>query len=337
VQESPARVAGSVDGAGAFLVSAGLVALLLAISKGNAWGWSSSRIVGLFIAAAVLLALFTAVERRVSQPLVDLALVVRRPLANANLCTLLFGFAFFLGSYVIPLIAASPKSSGYGLALSTTPIGLLLMPTCLACAAGSWAAGRLLNRVGPRGLVSAGSVVGLVAFLSLALAHDSVAALATGSAGAGFSWGLILTGLYTVVMQSAAPGIGGVAAAVNATMRTTGTAVGVQAAFTVIAAAGVVGSFSAGAGFTRAFVMGAIGAAATLVASAFLPGRRRRAAARARTESPAADQVASAARPGRPPSRRPQGRLAAQRGDALTREQLVLGDHHADLAHGPQP
>jgi MFS family permease len=285
VHESPERVAGYVDVGGALLVSAGLVALLLAISKGNGWGWSSGRIVGLFIAAAVLLALFTAVEMRVSKPLVDLALVARRPLANANLCTLLFGFAFFLGSYVIPQIAASPQASGYGLGLSTTKIGLLLMPTCLACAVGSWAAGGLIDRGGPRGLVSAGSAVGLAALLSLALAHHSVAALATGNAGAGFSWGLILTGLYALVMRSVGPGTSGVAAAVNGTMRVTGQGIGAQAAFAVIAAAGVVGSFSTGAGFTRAFVMGAIGAAATLVAAAFLPGRTRSAPARAQTQS----------------------------------------------------
>jgi MFS family permease len=311
VQESPARVAGYVDVAGALLVSAGLLALLLVISKGSDWGWSSGRIVGLFIAAAVLLALFTAVEGHVPKPLIDLTLVTRRPLASANLCMLLFGFAFFLGAYVIPQIAASPRGSGYGLALSTTEIGLLLMPTCLACAAGGWMAGRLLDRVGPRGLVLAGSAVGLATFLFLALEHDNVAALATGNAGAGFSWGLILTGLYALVMLSVGPDTSGVAAAVNGTMRSTGTAIGAQAAFALIAAAGVVGSVSADAGFTRAFLMGAIGAAATLVAGAFLPGRARSASARALTESAAAEQVAVPARPGRPPVPRPQGRTAA--------------------------
>ena len=126
----------------------------------------------------------------------------------------------------------------------------------------------------------------MVAFLSLALAHDSIAALATGNAAAGFSWGLILTGLNVVVMRSVAAGTSGVAAAVLATMRITGTAVGVEAAFAVLAAAGLAGAFPAGAGFTRAFVMGAIGAAATLVAAAFLPGRRRSAALGAEKSTP---------------------------------------------------
>ena len=277
VQESPERAAGYVDLAGALLASAGLGGLLLAISEGTNWGWSSPRIVGLFIAGAVLLALFAVVERRVSKPLFDLSLLAWRPNGNANLCALLFGFAFFLSAYVVPQIAARPEASGYGLAFSTTKIGLLLTPACVAGAGAGWAAGRLIDRVGPRALVSAGSALGVAAYLSLALEHGSAAALAGGTAVTGISWGVILTGLYAVVMRSVAADTSGVAAAVIVATRITGTAVGAQAAFAVIAAAGVVGSFPAEAGFTRAFVMAAIGAGATVVVAAFLPGRRRNA------------------------------------------------------------
>jgi len=275
VQESPERATGYVDLAGALLASTGLGALLLAISEGNNWGWSSGRIVGLFIAAAVLLALFAAVEARVSKPLLDLSLLARRPNGNANLCALLFGFAFFLSAYVVPQIAARPEASGYGLGFSTTKIGLLLTPACIVGGGAGWAAGRLVDRLGPRALVSVGSALGVVAYLSLALEHGSAAALAGGTAGTGVSWGLILTGIYAVVMRSVAADTSGVAAAVIAATRITGTAVGAQAAFAVIAASGAVGAFPADAGFTRAFVMAAIGAGATLVAAAFLPGRRR--------------------------------------------------------------
>jgi len=277
VQESPERAAGYVDLAGALLASAGLGALLLAISQGNDWGWASGRIIGLFIAAAVLLALFAAVEARVSKPLLDLSLLARRPNGAADLCALLFGFAFFLSVYVVPQIAARPKASGYGLALSTTKIGLLLTPACIVGAGAGWAAGRLVDRVGPRALVSVGSAVGVAAYLSLALEHGSAAALAAGTAGTGVSWGVILTGVYAVVMRNVGAHTSGVAAGVIVATRITGTAVGAQATFAVIAAAGVVGSFPAEAGFTRAFVMAATGAGATLVAAAFLPGRRRNA------------------------------------------------------------
>jgi MFS family permease len=287
VQESPERAPGDIDVGGALLVSAGLGALLLAISEGNGWGWSSGRIIGLLVAAAVLLALFAAVEARVSEPLVDLALVARRPFADANLCALLFGFALYLAVYVIPQIAARPRATGYGLALSTTMIGLLLTPSCVVGFAAAWAAGRLVSRVGPRALVVSGSAVGVAAYLSLALAHSSIDALAAGTAALGISWGLILTGVYAVVMGTVVPDASGVAAAVIVTMRVTGSAIGVQAAFALIAGAGVVGSFPAESGFTRAFLMGAVGAGVTLVAAAFLPAWRRSGPTREEAGSPA--------------------------------------------------
>ena len=285
VQESPERAPGYVDLAGALLASTGLGGLLLAISEGNNWGWASSRVVGLFIAAAALLAMFAAVEARVSKPLLDLSLLARRPNGNANLCALLFGFAFFLSAYVVPQIAARPEASGYGLGFSTTKIGLLLTPACVFGGGAGWVAGRLVDRVGPRVLVSVGSALGLAAYLSLALDHGNVAALAGGTAVTGVSWGLILTGIHAVVMRNVAAHTSGVAAAVIAATRITGTAVGAQAAFAVIAASGAVGAFPAEAGFTRAFVMAALGAGATLVAATFLPGRRRSSSTPERSQS----------------------------------------------------
>jgi MFS family permease len=122
VDESPVRAHVRLDLGGALLLALGLVALLLAISKGSAWGWSSARIVGIFAASAALLALFVLVERRVRQPLVDLGLVVTRPFLNANVCVSAFGFAFFVAVFLVPQIAASPESTGYGLGLSTVEI-----------------------------------------------------------------------------------------------------------------------------------------------------------------------------------------------------------------------
>jgi MFS family permease len=60
VGESPVRTRVQLDVVGATLLGAGLVALLLAISKGEAWGWSSGAIVGLFVASAVAFTAFFA-------------------------------------------------------------------------------------------------------------------------------------------------------------------------------------------------------------------------------------------------------------------------------------
>jgi MFS family permease len=273
VREPPARAAVPLDTGGAILLGGGLVALLLAISKGTAWGWSSATIVGLFAGSALLLALFGVHERRARDPLVDLQLVVNRPFANTNLCAAGFGFAFFTATVALPLIAAAPGASGYGLGLSTTRIGLLLVPTSVAGLVASWLGGRFVERIGPRSLAAVGSLLGVAGYVSLALAHATTFALGAASAVLGLAWGFILTALYPVVLRGASAERSAIAAAVTLLFRNASLSVGVTVTFVLITSAGRHGPFPADAGFTRVFLVAAAGAAATFAAALLLPRR----------------------------------------------------------------
>jgi hypothetical protein len=64
-----------------------------------------------------------------------------------------------------------------------------------------------------------------------------------------------------------------IALAVNSIARTTTVAVGAQVTFAILTDAGLAGEFRAESGYTRAFLMGAVGAGFALLASALLPGR----------------------------------------------------------------
>lgn len=268
VPETPLRTRVPVDVGGAFLLALGLLAAMLAISKGNAWGWSSPRIVALFAASAVVLVLFALVERRVREPLVDLALVVTRPFADANVCAVLFGYSFFLAVFLVPLIAAAPKDTGYGLGLGTTEIGLLLLPTGLASAFGGWISGRLIDRVGSRAFVAIGSALAVVGYLALALAPETHAVLAVGSALLGLTWGLLLPAIYLVTINGVSTDKTAVAISVNVVGRNSAATLGVQIAFVILSGAGA--AFESG--YDRVFVMGALGAGLTLLAARLLPG-----------------------------------------------------------------
>ena len=194
-----------LDVGGAALLGLGLLALLLGISRGSTWGWTSGRTLVTLGAALALLTAFALVEDRVRHPLVNLSLVVTRPFASANLCAFAFGYSFFIAVFVIPQLAAAPTSTGYGSDLSTTGIGLVLLPTGVASLAGGLAGGRAIERVGPRALVASGAALGIAGYTSLALAHASPATLAIGSAVLGFAWGLILTGIASVVVRVRPP------------------------------------------------------------------------------------------------------------------------------------
>jgi len=277
VPESPGRSHVRIDVLGAVLLGSGLTALLLAISKGNSWHWTSASVVGLFVASAVLLAAFALTESRVAQPLVDLALVATRPFANANVCVFAAGYSFFVVLIVVPQLAAMPEPSGYGFGYSTTRTGLLLVPMAVLAMAASWVAGRWVDRIGPRALMAAGCAVGLVGYVFAAVAHESGLQVALFTALIGVTFGLTLTAIAAVVVRGATTDKTSIAAGVNGVVRTTATAIAAAAAAAIITGAGLEGPFPAEAGFVHAFVMGAVACGAGVVLSVLLPaGAARR-------------------------------------------------------------
>jgi MFS family permease len=162
----------------------------------------------------------------------------------------------------------------------------VLLPTGLASLVSGVAAGRVAERVGPRTLVAAGAALGTGGYTSLALAHASPAALAIGSAVVGLAWGLILTGIASVIVRSAPPDSTSVAVAVNAVTRNTAVAIGAQVAFAIIAGAEVAGEFPVDSAYTWTFAMGAAGAALLMLTSTLMPDRRLLLAAERREPDP---------------------------------------------------
>jgi MFS family permease len=273
VPESPRRARIPIDIPGAAILASGLTALLLAISKGNDWDWSSAAVLGLFAASALLLAAFALVEGRARQPLVDLVFVAARPFVDANVCAFAAGYSFFVVLIVVPQIAAIPEISGYGFGYSTTKTGLLLVPMAVVAMVAAWLAGRIVDIVGARSLMAVGSAVGVAAYVFASFFHDNAAQISLLTAGVGVTFGLTLTGIAAIVVRSASDDKTSVAAGVNGVVRTTASAIAAAAAAAIITGAGLVGPFPAESGFTRAFVMGAIACGFGLVVSVLLPSR----------------------------------------------------------------
>ncbi len=123
------RAAGALDWRGAALLSAALVALLLAVSQASSWGWDSPPVIGLLAGGIVLLAVWALVERRMPEPLVDMRVLARRPVWLTNLAALLIGFALFGAFVMVPEFLETPARLGYGFGSTITTAGLLVLPT----------------------------------------------------------------------------------------------------------------------------------------------------------------------------------------------------------------
>jgi predicted MFS family arabinose efflux permease len=159
VKESPVREPGRFDVTGALGLAAGLVCLLLGVSQGGQWGWSSTRVVGLFLAAVVVLGLWWWQQLRTERPLVDLRLVSRPRVGLSHVAALLTGFAFYANSLVTAQLVQAPKATGYGLGLSIVQTGLCLLPGGITMLVFSPLSARISAARGPRITLALGAAV----------------------------------------------------------------------------------------------------------------------------------------------------------------------------------
>ncbi|MEU9852259.1 MFS transporter [Streptomyces sp. NPDC047974] len=150
---------GRFDLPGALGLGAGLVSLLLAVSKGATWGWGSATTLGLFAAAAVVLLAWGFWELRTRDPLVDLRVTARPVVLLTNLASVLVGFAMYAQSLVVPQLLQLPEATGYGLGQSMMAMGLWMAPAGLAMMALAPLGAKLSAARGPKVTLSVGALV----------------------------------------------------------------------------------------------------------------------------------------------------------------------------------
>jgi EmrB/QacA subfamily drug resistance transporter len=144
------------DIAGAVTVTGGLVVLVYAIVKAQAYGWGSARTLGLGAIAIALLAAFVAIERRSRAPLMRLNIFRVRTLAVSDIVLLLvasgmFGMFFFASLYVQEILGYSPLRAG-----------LAFLPVTAGIVIGAGTAQQLIGRLGVRNVAIGGIALATV-------------------------------------------------------------------------------------------------------------------------------------------------------------------------------
>ncbi|MEU7941861.1 MFS transporter [Microbispora bryophytorum] len=179
VPVTPGRASGRFDVAGVLGLGSGLVCLLLGVSKGADWGWTSGTTLGLLSAALVVLLLWGWWELRVKDPLVDLRVTARRQVLLTNLASIVVGFSMYAQALIVMQILQLPAATGYGLGQSMLAAGLWMAPSGLMMMAVSPLGARLSAVRGPKVTLIAGSLV-------MALGYGSSTVLL------GSTWGLLI-------------------------------------------------------------------------------------------------------------------------------------------------
>jgi MFS family permease len=235
IPESPRRPGGSVDWAGAGLLVAGLVAVLLAISEATEWGWGSVRTVVLGVGGLVVLAGWTRFERTLSEPLIDMHTMSLPTVWRTNAAAAFSGFAMFSAFALIPRFTQEPVSSGYGFGASISAAGLYLVPATVTMVMVAPLAGYLERRVGTKLALIVGCVCAGLGFVVIALLPKTPSHIYVGTALIGVGLGLAYAALPNLVMTTVPRAQTGAATGINTIVRAIGGAVGVSVCTTFIA------------------------------------------------------------------------------------------------------
>lgn len=223
VPESPIRTGGRFDWAGALLLSAALTCLLMALTKGGAWGWSSPATLGLFAGAAAALGLWLPVERRVRSPLVDLRTAARRPVLLTNVASALVGFAMYANMLLTTQQLQLPSELTHGFGLSVMAAGFAMIPGGLAMALFSPLSAAITNRRGPRTTLLAGALVMAAAYAARTQLDGSVAFIVLGALFVSIGTAITYASMPMLIMDSVPRTETAAANGLNSLLRSIGT------------------------------------------------------------------------------------------------------------------
>ncbi|MEU8132317.1 MFS transporter [Streptodolium elevatio] len=295
----PARkptATGRIDWIGAGLLGLALVALLLPVSQGNTWGWTSPRTLGLFAAAAALFAAWALAERRIADPMIDMKVFVKRSVAFTNIAGVLVGVNMFVGFLAVSQFVQMPERvAGYGFSASVLSASTVyLLPGALSAVVAAPVGGLLVRRFGGRHALAVAGAISLVAYAFVAFAHSSSWHLIVVAVAVQSSVAIAYAAMPALIIAEVPLAQTGIANSVNAIARSVGSSLAsavVTSLLTGHLIAGLPVAVPTESAFTASFVIGAVaGGLVILVALAGLPRHRPRTVAAhnvAPTEAPA--------------------------------------------------
>ena len=225
LHETRDEQAGRFDLPGLLTLTGGLFALVLGLLRGADWGWSSGRVIGLFVAAAVLLVSFAFIELRQAAPMLDLRLFKVPTFTGAQITAFTISSGMFAQFLFLPLYLESVL--GY----SAVKTGVIFLPLSLLAFVVAPISGRLSTRVPVRFLLGGGLALCGVALLLMhgVTLGSTWTALLPGFLVAGVGIGLVNAPLASTSVSVVEPRHAGMASGTNNTFRQVGIATGIAA------------------------------------------------------------------------------------------------------------
>jgi MFS family permease len=215
----------TVDVKGTLALAVTIITFLAGISfLESSTGNTGFQVATLFSVAAVSLAVFIVIEKKVSSPLLDLKLMTHRMILPATIILMLVFLCMFMVYQTIPILVRSPQPLGFGGdAVVTASVQLPFMIVLLI---GTIMSGFILNKVGNTRLTLLGTIISAIGFFSLLLFHSTefMVSVSLTIISAGLS--LSITGGFNVVLLSAPIQMTGIALGMALLLNLVGMSIG---------------------------------------------------------------------------------------------------------------
>jgi EmrB/QacA subfamily drug resistance transporter len=214
---------GGYDFGGAIAITTGTIALVFTLIKADSWGWTSGKTLGGFAVALILLVGFVLIEQRHKDPLVPLRIFKNRSLSGSDATLLvvaaaLFGVFFFCTLYVQQVLGYSALKTGF-----------CFLPLSVSLIAASALASQLVDRTGPKPVLSVGLLIATVGFVLLTRVNghnDYWNHLLPAMVVLGFGLGLSFVPITIAATSGVAPGDAGLASGLLNTTQQVGGSLG---------------------------------------------------------------------------------------------------------------
>jgi MFS family permease len=267
VPARPRSATGSIDWLGAVGLAAGLSAILLAITQGHTWGWTSPRTLASGAGGILITVGWWLWERRTKQPLVSTKMLSRRPIMLTNLATIFVGMGLyfaFLG--LTQFVQSPPEAAGYGFGATVLEASVIyLLPGAVTGFLVALVSGRFIDRFGARPVLVIAAAVGITGFLFIAFAHSAPWQVIVASILANAYISLGYGALPALVVSEVTKGETGVATGMNAIARTIGSAIAAALVAVLLGRTASGTSVPAESSFVVIFTGGAVTGALAMV------------------------------------------------------------------------
>ena len=216
-----------VDSIGSALLGVSMALIVLALSEGTTYGWTSLLILGMLFSGLVVFVLDLVYERvyqaRGGEPIFDFRLLGERNVMISNIVLSISGMGMFLAMQALTYKFETPTPFGNGQSILGT--GLALVPFALGIIVFSPITGSIISKVGVKPIAIVGAITAAVGFLLEASVPDFLLTLVYEFIiGSGIS--MINASVINLIILTVDPKDMGLATSMNSTFRTLGSSLG---------------------------------------------------------------------------------------------------------------